>query len=949
MASAYDAFVIGEDDRLHDVLFGEYQGLQLRYTPRISRVSSAQEALDRLAETSFDLIIAMSRVGAMPLDKFAEEVKRRSPDTSVALLAYSAADLNRLQPKELHGVNRAYLWNGNVRILLAMIKQVEDARNIEHDVLEGGVQVVLLVEDSVRFYSYYLPQLYTEILLQTGSLIEEGINLRHRMLRMRARPKVVLASDYETALTMFERYQNRLLGVITDIQFPKDGELTPDAGLRLIRQIRAAAPDMPILLQSSNRNAAAAAKALDCSFLAKGDPGLADGFRGFLREHMGFGAFVFRTEDGTEVARASDLAELVDSLPAVDDKSIDYHAGRNHFSKWLLARTEFELAHMIRPRKVSEFSHPGDLKRFLIRALSETLEERYSGSVTEFTRLASKRRSAFMKIGEGSLGGKARGLGFLNSLLSRRRMRSPRDALRVEIPRSTVVATEIFEEFLTLNDLRPSYRGLMSDAELREAFDAARLPELAVEDLRILAERADYPFAVRSSASSEDAQFQPTAGLYETYFLPNNDPDVEVRLDRLCRAVRMVFASTFTERARNRRASLQRGISEEKMAVLIQRLVGRVHGERFYPSVSGVMQSRNYYPVPPLKSEDGVVYAALGLGSTVVDGGCCHAFSPARPSAPLQSFSTKDWFRNAQREFLALDLSLRDFLPAGESRANLLSLPVSQAEEDGVLAPIASTYIQADDRLYEGIGRKGARLITFAPLLADTDHAFAETLGWLMELSEQAVGCPVELEFTFDPEARRLSVLQLRPMPSRSPGGEVSLDDIPGADLLLKTPRALGHGEITGVRNILFIPPEAFERSKTRAIAAELAKFNARLKSRSETTLLIGPGRWGSADPLLGIPVRWEDIDSAKAIVETTHEGFVVEPSLGTHFLHNVVSLGVGYLTIRHRGDESFLDWDWLRALKTVDQSEHVRWARFEEPLKIYIDGSIGAGVVLKT
>jgi hypothetical protein len=890
----------------------------------------------------------MVRVGAMPVDKFAEEVKRKSPQTAVALLAFSIADLHRLQPRKIAGINRAYLWNGNVRILLAMVKQVEDARNQDHDVETGGVQTILLVEDSIRFYSYYLPQLYTEIFLQTGSLIEEGINLRHRMLRLRARPKVVLASDYETALELFDRFHHKIMGVITDIEFPKDGTMTSHAGIQLIQEIRERAPDMPALLQSSNRQAADAAKKLDCSFLAKDDPGLAEGFRKFLQEHMGFGAFVFRTPDGGEVARASDLAEMVDQLPAVPDESLEYHASRNHFSKWLLARTEFELAHIIRMRKIDDFSDKSELKRFLLDTLSRTLETRYSGGVTEFTPLALSRRSPFMKIGEGSLGGKARGLGFLNSLLARRNMRGPHDALRVEIPRSTIVATEIFEEFLTLNDLRSQQLGKMSDAELRAAFHDARLPQRVVEDLRVLAARADYPFAVRSSATSEDAQFQPTAGLYETYFLPNNHPEPEIRLDRLCRAVRMVFASTFTERARLRRSRLTRSVNEEKMAVLIQRLVGRQHGARFYPSVAGVAQSRNYYPVPPLSAEDGVVYAVLGLGSMVVDGGCCHAFSPARPLVPLQSFSTREWLRNAQREFLALDLSQQDFYPEGESKANLVSVPVAEAESDGVMAPLASTYDHANDRLYEGIGREGARIITFAPLLADKERAFAETLGWLLELSEQAVGCPVEIEFAFAPEARRLSVLQLRPMPTRSPGGEASIDDLKEEDLFLRSPRALGHGEIGGVRNLLFISPDLFETTKTRAIAAELAKLNAQIKNAGENFLLVGPGRWGSADPLLGIPVRWEDIDAAKAIAETTFPGFVVEPSLGTHFLHNVISLDVGYFTIRHGADGALADWEWMKSLETVGKSEHVRWVRFDEPLRIYVDGSAGQSAVLK-
>jgi hypothetical protein len=893
------------------------------------------------------MVISMLRVGSMNLGAFAREAKKARPGLPFVVLAYNLLDVERLRESPIPEIDRVFLWLGDVKILLAIIKSVEDLANIDHDIRAAGVQAILLIEDSVRFYSTYLPLIYTEIMKQTRLLIAEGVNLSHKMLRMRARPKILLASSFEGAQALFDAYRANLLGLITDVEFPRGGRAAAEAGLDFAAGIKAAAPDMPVLIQSHDEGIAPRVRSMGASFVNKGSAALLQDLRRFIQEYFGFGDFVFRRPDGSEIARVADLHALVAFLDKVPDDSLAYHANRNHFSKWLMARTEFEIAHLIRPRNIAEFGGPGEMRRYLVSTFHRFLHQAQTGVVVSFVPQFFDPEAPFVKIGSGSLGGKARGLSFFNTLMAKRDFSRHFSDVRIAIPPTAVVATDVFDSFMEQNSLYDAVHREASDAELREAFLRARLPERTARDLEAFASRVTRPLAVRSSSLMEDSQSQPFAGIYETYLLANNG-DFAQRLDELCRAVKLVYASTFSADARSYLGTTAHLQDEEKMAVILQAVVGRRHGGRFYPDVSGVAQSYNFYPLEPLRPEDGTAYVALGLGKSVVDGYRVLRFSPAHPRHLHQFATLEDTFRTSQQEFIALDLSGASGLRPGDEMGNLLRLGLDAAEADGTLQNVGSTYSREDDALFDGVARPGPRLVTFAHVLKSGIFPLAEVLRFVMDVGREGMGCHVEMEFAADLAAREFHILQMRPMTSLDNARQVETEGFAASDLLCRSPRSLGHGNIEGVRDVVYVRPGAFQPALTRAIAAEVGRFNSELRSEGLSYVLLGPGRWGSADPWLGIPVMWGQISAARLIVETALPDFQVDPSYGTHFLHNVTSLGIGYLTIHPAAAEGFIDWAWLDAQKARAESEHVRHVRLDSPLDIRIDGRSGRGVVVK-
>ncbi|MBI4248399.1 MAG: histidine kinase, partial [Elusimicrobia bacterium] len=939
VASPYDAFIFSEDDRLTELIFSEYLDLNLRYAPRVTRVSSAAEALERLRQDRFDLLITMMRVGPMDVGAFALAAKEIAPKTPVVLLAYSQLDIQRLAEEDRARLDDVFLWLGDIKILLAIIKHIEDQRNIDHDIECAGVQTIILIEDSVRFTSYYLPLIYTELMGQTQKLMAEGVNLTHKLLRMRARPKILQAANFEEAWRLYLRYHSNLLCLITDIQFPRDGKLDPEAGLELIKRVKRENPDTPVLLQSSDSAAARKVEGLGATFLDKSSQNLVQDIRDFLMEQCGFGDFSFRLPDGGHVGRARDLHSLVELLKTAPEECIAYHSSRNHFSKWLMARTEFELAYRLRPVQISQFNDVGELRHYLIDTTSHFLHQTQVGVVADFSTRFFTDNSPFVKLGGGSFGGKGRGLAFLNSFLSRRTFSRRWEGIYVRVPNSVVIAADIFDAFMDQNKLRPLALSDATDAEIRDSFSRAALPEETLRALETFAQKVEQPLAVRSSSMMEDSHVLPFAGVYETYMLPNNHPAASVRLEQLTLAIKMVYASTFSQKARNYLAAMPHLREQEKMAVVVQHLVGQTHGDRYYPSFSGVAQSYNYYPVGGIKPTDGLAYVALGLGRTVVEGRRSLSFSPAFPQKLYQFSSAREILVNAQREFFALDLGWRDFRPDADSGANLLSLDLEAAEEDGTLAPVGSTYSAENDRVYDGIFRKGPRLVTFANVLKSDVFPLASLLAWTLEVGEQAVGCPVEIEFAVDIYRNEFNILQIRPMVSWGQSKEVKLDPAEQERAVCYSHKALGHGQFAGISDIVYVVPERFDVAKTRLIAREIGQINERLKKEGRGCMLIGPGRWGSADSSLGIPVNWREISAARLIVETTLENFDVEPSFGTHFLHNVVALGIGYLTVRHMDEEGKIDWDWLGRQKAFEETSFLRHIRLDKPLDVRIDG----------
>jgi hypothetical protein len=806
-----------------------------------------------------------------------------------------------------------------------------------------GVQVIILIEDNVRYYSSFLPAIYSELLHHSRRLISEGVNVNDKIMRMRARPKILLCSDYEEAWQVFSAFAENVLGVISDIEFPAEGALSKTAGLEFARSVRAIAPDVPILLQSSTPDHATSAADVGASFLLKGSPTLLSDLRELLLEHFGFGEFVFKLADGTSVATAEDLKSFGDKLATVPGESLAYHADRNHFSRWLKARTEFALAAELRPARVSDFATSEHMRRYLTETISRYRRERSLAMVADFDRVDFDPRHDFQRIGGGSLGGKARGLAFVRMLLGRKHISEMIEDAVVSVPAAVVLATDVFDRFLDENDLRDFALNCTDDADLERRFLHARFPQDIRDELYALLRRVDTPLAVRSSSLLEDSQHQSFTGVYETFMLPNRASNLETRLHYLVRAVVRVYASQFTLAAKAYIRATHYRLEEEKMAVIIQRIVGRPHGMRYYPDFAGVARSHDFYPVPPATASDGVAAVALGLGRSVSSDGNCVRFCPRYPEAAIQFSSPKAMFAGSQRNFWALEL--RSETDASfDMRETSFDLDV--AEGDGTLTALASTYSRENDMVYDGTSRDGTRLVTFAPILKHRTFPLAELVDQLLALGQWGIGSPVEIEFAVDLAKRELAFLQLRPLALSSSSEAVTIEDLEPEQLVCMSKSVLGNGRIDTIYDAVIVDRNRFDRSTSRQTAQELARFNAELAGKPY--LLIGVGRWGSADPWLGIPVTWEQIAGARVIVEAGFQDFRVAPSQGTHFFQNLTSFNVGYFTVNPDAGEGFVDWAWLAAQPDVRSANAVRHLRFASPLVVKMNGKKGEGVIIK-
>ena len=956
VSSLYDSFTFQEDGNLGEMLFSEYQELNLSSAPAFSRVSTAEEAIAVARHEPPDLVITMPRVGEMDVFEFGRQLKEIAPDLPVVLLAYDTRELALLEARDDHfGVDRIFVWLGDARLFLTIIKWVEDHLNAAADASLSGLKIILLVEDSAHFYSVFLPMLYTEIVQQTQKLMGEGVNRMQRLLRMRARPKVLLAATYEEAEQIYWRYRKHILGVMTDARFPHNGKCDANAGADLIRAIHADRDDIPVLLHSNEPENADVAREVNATFINKSSPTLIREIRGFLRTYLGFGDFVFHMPNGEVVASAGDLKQLVEALNEVPDESIMYHAGRNDFSMWLMARTEFDLAKAIRPIRASEFGTAAELRAYLLRAVKEYRVRARAGLVQEFYSDSFDEEGAFTRIGVGSLGGKGRGLAFMHSLIGEYEVEHKIPGVRISVPPTTVVATDIFERFMDESDLSLLALSDADDSTIRRAFLEARLPGETQGELRTFLERVTYPLAVRSSSLLEDSSYQPFAGIYQTYMLPNADPDIEVRLEELCRAIRLVYASTYCADSKSYIDSTPNRLEDERMAVVVQQVTGRRHGDYLYPDIAGVGRTYDYYPVKGLRSEDGVASAVLGMGRMVVDGGRCVRFSPVQPRRLFQFSSTEAYLENAQREFFALDMTkpapVRE--PLLEADSNLALLDLETAMEHDTLAPVGSVYSQENDRVYEGVYRDGIKLVTMAGVLSGDGFSLPRVLKFLMDIGQAGFSTHVEIEFAVNLAQEKgdphdFTFLQIRPLVFDVSTEEMELDEVRAEDTVCISESTLGHGQIKGIRDIVFVRPDIFDRANTVTMVDEVGRFNALLRKEGRPYLLIGPGRWGSADHWLGIPVAWSHISGARCIVETQMEGITVEPSQGTHFFQNITSFGIGYFTLGTEGPSSHLDGEWLMAQKPAAESEHVRHLRLDDELEIIVNGRSSFGIIMK-
>lgn len=953
VSSPYDAFVLEEDGRLSEKIFSEYLDLNLQFVPRIQRVSSAEEAFSALQARTYDMIITMARISDMNPLEFGKRIKEKYPGKPVVMLTYDSLNHELIkQIRETKTIDKVFYWSGDSKILLAIIKYVEDLGNVEADSRQG-VQVIMVVEDSPWSYSQFLPIVYTEIMKQTRYLISHGVNDFHRLLRMRARPKILLAETYEEALELFNRYRNNLLGIISDVGFPKDGVSNTGAGLELAGKIKEEIPYLPFLLQSEEQENESKARESGISFLNKNSPNLHLELRTFILENYGFGDFVFRNPDGSIISRASSITEFDKIIRTLPEESLLYHANLYHFSRWFRARTEFRLADEIRHVKVSDFPDIKGLRDFILASIEKHFRRTQEGVITDFGLSRIDMENSFVKLGSGSLGGKGRGVAFFNSLLAKTDLLKKYGNIKIKTPHSFAICSEVFEEFLEMNNLQEMAVNANNEEKIAEKFLSAALPSKIIEDLRVLIDKIDYPLAVRSSSILEDSQMLPFAGIYSTFVLPNNHAKADIRLQQLLDAVRLIYASVFYQSPKRYIKNADLRIEEERMAVLIQQLVGERHGDIFYPAISGVAQSYNFYPVAYMKPEQGIVSLALGFGKAVVEGGQVYRFSPAFPEKNPPYSSPAEFLKKSQNRFYALNLENSCVRLTADQGCTYEKFDLERAEADGTLAFTGSTFLRDNDTIRDTLSIPGPRVVTFAPVLKYDLFPLADLINDLFVLGKDALGSDVEIEFAVNipvdkEKEKEFYFLQIRPMVVGREFQEVKIDAFSRNEIVCRSLHAIGNGIFQDIFDLVFIDPDGFELSQTKKIAREIGELNQLLFTEKRKCILMGFGRLGTSDPWLGIPLEWSQMSQAKVVIEADRDNLQVEPSLGSHFHHNLISLKMGYLHVGRFNDSEFVNWDWIKKNPVFRQTGFVRHIRFDHPLLVKIDGRTSDGVILK-
>ena len=956
VSSPYDAYILEEDTTLASKIINEYSGLNLSLPPRITRTSSAHEALSLLNKKNFDMVLTMPHLEEMDSFSFGLKIKEIRPNLPVILLAHSPRGIYPLpENRNCEGIDKIFIWSGNSDLLLALVKSAEDRLNVDFDTKKAQVRVLILVEDSPVYYSTFLPLIYKEIVKQTQAVLELGLNEEHRLLTMRARPKILVAENYEEGIELIRKYHDFLFCIISDARIPKRGKLESDAGVVLLSEIKNEITDLPLLLMSSEPANRKKAEKIPAVFLDKNSPNLLGELHNFFLEHLGFGDFVFRMPYGTEIDRASDFRSLEEKIPRIPDESIHYHAEHNHFSNWIMARSEFTLASDLRKIPASSFSNVSEMREHLIFNIRALRKWRQKGIVARFNRNNfDSSIMDFLKIGEGSLGGKARGLAFMSVILQQNpQLHEKYPEINIKIPKTLVITTDGFESFITENHLEFFAKEGFTDREVTEAFLKADLPEWLVKDLKIFIDQFKVPLSVRSSSLLEDAQFQPYAGLYQTYMIPNNHPDPSRRLHHLISAIKLVYASTYYEGPKAFSRSILSQSQEEAMAVIIQELAGEEYGDYFYPAVSGVAMSHNFYPVSHMKSEEGIASIALGLGKTVMEGEKSLRFSPKYPKIMPQFSTVDDILVNAQRFFYAL--RIKDY-PGNlnfEVNSNLEKREVDDAANEFPVRTLASTYIPEEHRIRDTAYIPGPKILTFAQLLKYNLFPLPQILNDLLELGRKGLGCPVEMEFSVNLNSDKKSrsdffFLQMRPMAADEGRLEVEITPDEMETAFCRSTQALGNGKNESMADIIYVKPDAFKLEATAQMAVEVGQINAALLKDKRPYLLVGPGRWGSFDRWLGIPVRWQNISGVGAIIELRNEELKADPSQGSHFFQNITSLGIHYITVTENSEsDDYFDWEWITSLPVVQETTFLRHVRVERPLTLKIDGRKSQCVIL--
>lgn len=957
VTSVYDAFVLEEDGRIEEQIFNEYMSLNLRYPPRIIKATSQKEALKLLKEESIDLVISMLSFNTKGTFKLAKSVKANYPDVPfVALSPFSREVRLNIERLDMSAIDYVFSWLGNNDLLMAIIKLIEDKMNVEHDVKEVGVQTIILIEDNVRFYSSYLPNIYKILFKQSQAFVTEGLNEHQKMLRARGRPKILLATNYEDGIFLYKKYMNNLLGIISDISYPRKGKKDPEAGVRLFKRIKKENPFLPMLLQSSDPENSKKAKEMEVGFIVKNSASLIYDLREFIKAYFAFGDFVFRDpKTGAEVGRAHNLKDLQEKIFQIPQDSLRYHIEKEHFSKWLRARALFSLAHLFQSFAVADFENIREIRYFIFNAISNFRITKSRGVISQFDRATFDEYFTISRIGEGSIGGKARGLAFLDSLINRNQLYRMYDNVDISIPKTVVLGTDIFDEFMETNKLYPiALSDQYSDNEILQFFTDARLPENVQEDLFTIVSKINSPMAVRSSSLLEDSHYQPFAGIYNTYMIPTMGKDLDKKAEMLNLAVKSVYASAFFFDSKAYMQATSNVIDEEKMAVVLQEVCGTRYGNYFYPTLSGVARSLDFYPVPPEKPEDGTANIALGLGKYIVDGGGLSLrFSPRYPAKILQTSTPIATLRETQKQFFALDLSADKFTPNANDSINLVKLSIKQADKDGAIRKIASTYDLQNNIIRDGYNYEGKKIITFSSILKYNTFPLAEILRKTLYLGAKEMDKPVEIEFVVDLNPKKnqkitFFLLQIRPIASKEESVHLSLRNISPEHCIILSNSALGNGMIGDIYDVVYIKPQTFNALKNQDSANLIGQLNKKFEEQNMNYILVGPGRWGSTDPSLGVPVKWSQISAARLIVESGLKNYRIDPSQGTHFFQNLTSFRVGYFTVNPYLNDGVFDLNYLDKQPAVFENEVLRHIHFSEPLVIEIDGKKNLGVVRK-
>ena len=953
VASPYDSFVLEEDGRLTEQILHEYMGMNFSNAPRVWQSSTAADALTMLSRQDFDLIVVMMRIADMDPILFCSKIKESYPQKPVVLLAFDESEIKQLPEKfEKSSIDNIFIWSGNANVLLAIVKLLEDKMNIKRDIKKADVRCIILIEDSPRYYSLILPMIYKEISHQVKEMVDKSASDHERLLYMRGRPKILLARSYEEAERYFKRFRMSTLGIISDIRFPKKGKLDKNAGAKFARWARSIDPSIPIMLQSKHNKNANLAKEVQAHFLYKDSPTLLRELRDFLVSNFGFGDLVFRTPKGKEIIRVSDLNGLINAINTVPEESLLFHAKSNHFSNWLAAHGYLGLASKVRPINYADFKDSLEHRNYLIELINNTIQNRKTRQVVEMQRDKFDHSKRFIQISGGSLGGKARGLAFAQKMIRSSNLRKRYPEVNINIPHVAVIGTDSFDQFMRENNLWNNALSDKSNKQINNLFIKSSFNKSLMESLKLFIKSVKYPLAVRSSSLLEDSQYQPLSGMYATYMLPNNQSKINERLDDLVIAIKLVYASTFYQDPKSLISRSVHRIEEEKMAVILMEMVGQNYNDRYYPTFSGTAQSFNFYPISYMKRNDGVAHLALGLGRTIANGEKSLRFSPKYPGILPQYYSIKATIESSQNSFYAMRLNGKNSSSLKNEDKNLSSFSLKIAEKDGSLKWSGSVVSNEDNIIRDTLAQNGTRVITFTPILKWSMFPLVDILNDLLEMGKDSLGCEVEIEFAvniFEDENKspEFSLLQIKPMVMGGSRELINMDNESSKSILCNSKVTLGDGFIDNVQHIVFVDPKKFRAANTKTIAKEIHQINNAMLNKSPY-ILVGPGRWGSADPWLGIPVNWEHISGASAIVEIGINDFPVDPSFGSHFFQNVTSMRLGYFTIDNDSKEESFDHNWLKKQKIIKNKKFTACYELERPLRIKIDGQTGNGIILK-